>query len=110
MAHTAIEGLAENAEEMRSLVSSGIIHITSPSSGVFAGMSFCFTGELQTMKRSDAEQIVKRKGGSCKTSVVKDLTYLVTNDITSGSSKNEKAAKFGIKIIDEKDFLKLAGI
>ncbi|HAH61015.1 MAG TPA: DNA ligase (NAD(+)) LigA [Treponema sp.] len=110
MAHTAVEGLAENAEEMRALVSSGTIRLASSSSGVFAGMSFCFTGELFTMKRADAEQLVKKNGGSCKSSVTKDLTYLVTNDTSSGSSKNAKAVKFGIKIIDEKEFLKLAGI
>jgi DNA ligase (NAD+) len=110
MAHTAVEGLSENAEEMRALVSSGTIRILSPASGVFAGMSFCFTGELLTMKRADAEQTVKKNGGSCRSSVTKDLTYLVTNDTSSGSSKNVKAAKLGIKIIDEKEFLKLAGI
>jgi DNA ligase (NAD+) len=110
MAHIAVEGLAENADEMRNLVSSGIIHIAAPSSGVFAGKSFCFTGELFTISRADAEQIVKKNGGSCKSSVTKDLTYLVTNDTTSGSSKNVKAAKFGIKVIDEKEFLNLAGI
>jgi NAD-dependent DNA ligase (contains BRCT domain type II) len=110
MAHTAVEGLAENAEEMRFLVSSGTIRLAAPSAGVFAGMSFCFTGELTTMNRADAEQTVKKNGGSCKSSVTKDLTYLVTNDTLSGSSKNVKAAKFGIKIIDEKDFRKLAGI
>ena len=110
MAHTAVEGLIENAQEMRSLISSKTIRIVSHSSGIFAGMSFCFTGELLTMKRAAAEQIVKKNGGLCKSSVTKDLTYLVTNDTSSGSSKNMKAAKFGIKIIDENGFLKLASI
>ena len=32
------------------------------------------------MKRADAEQLVKKNGGSTKSSVTKDLTYLVTND------------------------------
>ena len=107
MAKTIVEGLAENAAEMRSLVNNGIITIESTSNGKLSGMSFCFTGELVTMKRLDAEQLVKQNGGTCKSSVTKDLTYLVTNDTTSGSSKNVKAASLGIPVITEEQFLKL---
>ena len=108
MAHIAVEGIAENAAEMRALANSGTIALELQSSGVFAGKSFCFTGELLTMKRADAEQLVKKNGGTCKSSVTKDLSYLVTNDKTSGSSKNVKAAKLGIPVIDETEFIKLA--
>lgn len=104
MASIAVEGLVENSEEMKSL-SNGIIEIESTAVGILSGKSFCFTGELVTMKRSDAEKIVKENGGTCKSSVTKDLSYLVTNDVSSGSSKNAKAAKLGIPVIDEKAFL-----
>ncbi len=107
MAHTLVEGLAENAEEMRSLVQNGIINLEEAGLGSLSGKSFCFTGELNTMKRADAEQLVKKNGGTIKSSVTKDLSYLVTNDTSSGSSKNVKAAKFGIPIIDEKAFLEM---
>ena len=107
MAHTIVQGLAENASEMRRLVQDGIITIESASGGKLVGKSFCFTGELVTMKRQDAEQLVKQNGGSCKSSVTKDLTYLVTNDTTSGSSKNVKAASLGIPVITEEEFLAL---
>ena len=104
MASIAVEGLAENSEEMKFL-SNGIIEIESATVGILSGKSFCFTGELVTMKRSDAEKIVKENGGTCKSSVTKDLSYLVTNDVSSGSSKNAKAAKLGIPVIDEKAFI-----
>ena len=107
MAHTIVEGLAENADEMRQLVAAGTISLETEGEGKLSGKSFCFTGELNTMKRADAEALVKKNGGSIKSSVTKDLSYLVTNDTTSGSSKNVKAAKFGIPIIDEKAFLEL---
>ncbi|MCR4900726.1 MAG: NAD-dependent DNA ligase LigA [Treponema sp.] len=107
MAHTIVTGLAENADEMRSLVNNGIITIESGGNGKLAGKSFCFTGELITMNRNDAQQLVKANGGMIKTSVTKDLTYLVTNDTSSGSSKNVKAAQFGIPVITEEEFLKL---
>ena len=108
-AHTLVSGLAENKEEMLSLVESGTITIQSAqkASQKLAGKSFCFTGELHSMKRAQAEALVKDNGGSCKSSVTKDLTYLVTNDTTSGSSKNQKAASYGIAIIDEEAFLKM---
>ena len=92
MAHTIVMGLAENANEMRTLVNDGIITIKSLDNGKLAGKSFCFTGELVTMKRADAEQLVKKNGGTIKSSVTKDLSYLVTNDTTSGSSKNVKVS------------------
>lgn len=107
MAHTLVEGLAENAEEMRSLIQNGIINLEEAGLGSLSGKSYCFTGELNTMKRADAEQLVKKNGGTIKSSVTKDLSYLVTNDTSSGSSKNVKAAKFGIPIIDEKAFLEM---
>lgn len=108
-ANTLVEGLKENAEEMRYLCENGIIQIeeTVKKSQLLSGKSFCFTGELFTMKRAQAEQMVKDNGGACKSSVTKGLSYLVTNDTTSGSSKNVKAASLGIPIIDEKQFLAL---
>ncbi len=110
MAKDMVVGLKENKKEMESLVLNGVIILEqSTVEGIFTGMSFCFTGELNTMKRSEAENLVKQNGGTCKSSVTKDLSYLVTNDTSSGSSKNLKAQKFGIKIINEEDFLVLVG-
>ena len=106
-AHTLVSGLAENKDEMLALVQNGTITIQTAqkASQKLSGMSFCFTGELHSMKRAEAEALVKDNGGSCKSSVTKDLTYLVTNDTSSGSSKNQKAASYGISIIDEETFL-----
>ena len=105
MAHTLVQGLAENRAEMESLVKDGVITLLQASGGVLEGKSFCFTGELVSMKRADAQNLVKSKGGFVKSSVVKGLSYLVTNDTSSGSSKNKKAAELGIPVINEKEFL-----
>ncbi|MBQ9238217.1 MAG: NAD-dependent DNA ligase LigA [Treponema sp.] len=106
MAHTAVEGLRENALEMRALAETTITLFAS-TRGVLSGTSFCFTGELKTMKRSAAEQLVKDQGGTVKSTVSAGLSYLVTNDTTSGSSKNVKAAKLGVPVITETEFLAL---
>lgn len=107
MAKTIVSGLKENSQELKNLVSSKTIELETEGNGRLAGSSFCFTGELNTMKRADAEQLVKKNGGTIKSSVTKDLTYLVTNDTSSGSSKNQKAIKFGIPVINEQEFLKI---
>ncbi|MBQ8211514.1 MAG: DNA ligase (NAD(+)) LigA, partial [Treponema sp.] len=106
-AQTLKDGLNENKEEMLYLVNNGIITLQLQAEGLLTGKSFCFTGELVSMKRADAEKLVKENGGTTKSSVTKDLSYLVTNDTESGSSKNQKAQKFGIPIINEKEFLTL---
>ena len=106
LAKTAVDGLNENALEMRFLAEN-FVEIVQDSAGKLVGQSFCFTGELHSMKRNDAEALVKANGGTCKSSVTKDLSYLVTNDVSSGSSKNQKAVKFGIPVINEEQFIKM---
>jgi DNA ligase (NAD+) len=104
------DGLKETAAEMDEVLSAGIITIALPppeDAQPLRGSSFCFTGELTSMKRGQAEEKIKALGASAKTSVVKDLSYLVTNDPGSGSSKNKKARELGIPIIDEEQFLAL---
>jgi DNA ligase (NAD+) len=66
--------------------------------------SFCFTGSLDTIGRTEAEKMVKKFGGDIK-GVSKNLSFLVTNDTSSGSSKNVKARQLGVKVINEKTFL-----
>jgi DNA ligase (NAD+) len=61
------------------------------------------------MGRKEAQAMVIAAGGVVKDSVGAGLTYLVTNDPNSGSSKNEKAVKYGTKLITEEQFVKLIG-
>lgn len=109
-AKVILDGLADSAAEMDALLSTGIIKIRArPAGGALEGKSFCFTGELRSMKRAEAEAAVKALGGSAKSSVTKDLSYLVTNDPGSGSDKNKKAAQYGVAVIGEDAFLALIG-
>ncbi|MDR1105076.1 MAG: NAD-dependent DNA ligase LigA [Treponema sp.] len=103
-----VQGLKEAAGEMDEVLSTGIIVIAPPPRGEslsLRGLSFCFTGELASMKRQQAEEKVKSLGASAKTSVTKDLSYLVTNDPESGTSKNKKARELGVAVIGEDAFL-----
>jgi DNA ligase (NAD+) len=103
-----IEGLKETAEDMDAVLAGGLISIAPPparDSQPLRGLSFCFTGELSSMKRSQAEEKIKALGASAKSSVVSGLSFLVTNDPGSGSAKNKKARALGIPVIDEEAFL-----
>lgn len=73
-------------------------------SGKLEGLTFCFTGKLETMKRAEAEQLVAENGGEAKKGVVKNLSYLVTNS-TEPTAKYRKAQEQGTKIISEQEFL-----
>ncbi|MGB9685073.1 MAG: NAD-dependent DNA ligase LigA [Rectinema subterraneum] len=114
-ARSLYEGLRVVEKDMRELAEQGYVRIlpAARSSGEeaagVAGKSFCFTGELESIKRSEAEKLVRAAGGTVKSSVTKDLDYLVTNDPTSGSEKNRKAQEFSIPVIDETQFLALLG-
>jgi len=109
-ATTIAQGLKELSSEMDKVLSTGVISLALPPSAdkvPLRGLSFCFTGELKTIKRNQAEEKAKALGASVKSAVVKDLSFLVTNDTESGSAKNKKARELGVKIIDEEAFLKL---
>jgi DNA ligase (NAD+) len=103
------EGLAELAGAMDKVLTTGALSIRDADdlAGPLSGKSFCFTGELLSMKRSLAEAKVKNLGGSTRASVAKGLSYLVTNDPKSGSGKNRKARELGIPVIGEEEFLAL---
>ncbi len=109
-ARALLAGLAALAPEMDALLSSGAVRIAAAvEGGKLQGKSFCFTGELASMKRPEAEALVRSLGGMVKSSVTKGLSYLVTNDPASGSGKNKKALEYGVSLIDEAAFLALVG-
>lgn len=70
------------------------------------GLTFCFTGKLETITRNEANGLVTEHGGTPKNGVVKDLSYLVTNS-TEKTAKYLKAQAQGSKIITEEEFLSM---
>ena len=69
--------------------------------------TFCITGKLNSGSRDSIIKLAEGKGWKSLKSVTKDCNYLVTNDTTSGSSKNKKAQQLGTKIINEEEFLNM---
>ncbi len=101
------QGLEDLAPQMDAVIASGRVAIADPVGGPLLGKSFCFTGTLSTMTRSRAQDLVRKAGGTVASSVIRGLSYLVTNDPGSGSGKNRKALDLGVAIIDEQAFLAL---
>ena len=65
------------------------------------------TGTLPNLKREEAAAKIEAAGGKVSGSVSKKTDYVVAGE--EAGSKLEKAQKLGVKILDEKDFLKLIG-
>lgn len=74
---------------------------------ILGGKIFIFTGEMEKYSRSEASNIVKSFGGGVTSSISKNIDYVVVGK--DAGSKLDKAQKLGLKIIDEKEFLKLIG-
>jgi DNA ligase (NAD+) len=75
------------------------------AAGLFAGKTFVLTGTLPNLKREEASAKIEGLGGRVSGSVSKKTDYVVAGD--DAGSKLDKAQKLGVKIIDEKEFLKL---
>ncbi|HMM05775.1 MAG TPA: NAD-dependent DNA ligase LigA [Clostridiales bacterium] len=74
-----------------------------PVEGHLNGETFLFTGTLPTLKRHEAEAMVKAKGGRISSGVSKNLDHLVAGE--KAGSKLDKANKLGIQILSEAEFL-----
>lgn len=114
-AEALLEGIKAVSGQMRELLDSDSVEVVQGDSRSrdiapsLKGLSFCFTGTLETMKRSDAEKIVRTAGGEVRSSVTRELSRLVTNDPNSGSSKAKKARELSVPIITEEEFFAMVG-
>lgn len=76
--------------------------------GPLTGKSFVITGTLTAMGRDVAADKIRALGGTFQCSVGKNTTYLVAGGKV-GASKLDKAAQYGVEVIDEDRLLDLLG-
>lgn len=69
------------------------------------GQIFVLTGKLSSLSREQATEMIEDLGGTVTSSVSHKTTYVVTGD--SPGSKLDKAKRFGVPTLEEKEFLKL---
>ncbi|HLD69467.1 MAG TPA: NAD-dependent DNA ligase LigA, partial [Candidatus Omnitrophota bacterium] len=72
------------------------------ASGKLKGLKFVFTGEMESLTRSGAAEIIKKLGGEVISTVSRHTDYLVSGQ--APGSKYTKAQSLGIKILNEKEF------
>ncbi len=69
----------------------------------FVGKTVVFTGKLEKMTREDAEEIVRRSGGTAASSVSKRTDFVVAGP--GSGAKAKKATELGIPLVTEDEFL-----
>ncbi|NRA89980.1 MAG: NAD-dependent DNA ligase LigA, partial [Simkaniaceae bacterium] len=70
----------------------------------FEGKTFVLTGSLENLKRSEASQLIKERGGKVSGSVSKKTDFVLVGE--DPGSKYDKAKDLGIAILDEAAFQK----
>ena len=73
----------------------------------FAGKTFVLTGSLERMPRSEAQEIIRSRGGNVSGSVSRKTDFVIAGP--GAGSKLTEATALGIQILSEDDFLKLLG-
>lgn len=101
---------ADNIHMLEKLEKAGLtlenVKKQAAAGGSLTGKSFLFTGTLNKLKRSEAEERVEARGGKILSGVSSKLDYLVVGE--DAGSKLEKARKIpSIHIISEDEFLML---
>ena len=73
----------------------------------FSGKTFVLTGTLPNLSREEASAKIEALGGKVSGSVSGNTDFVLAGE--EAGSKLDKAQKLGVKIIDEKEFLKMCG-
>lgn len=76
---------------------------------ILTGKAFVITGSLEHFEnRNQLKERIEQLGGRVTGSVTGKTSYLINNDSHSTSSKNKTAAKLGVPVITENEFLEMA--
>ena len=76
---------------------------------ILTGKVFVITGSLEHFEnRNQLKERIEQLGGRVTGSVTGKTSYLINNDSHSTSSKNKTAAKLGVPVITENEFLEMA--
>lgn len=78
---------------------------SASSSSQLSGKVVVVTGSLEKFSREEAEEAIRQAGGRPASSVSQKTDYLIVGE--DPGSKYDKAVKLGVKILNEKEFIKL---
>ncbi len=86
-----------------------VLDIESPNlnkNGALRNKTFMFTGKLDGMSRAEAKSLIEKNAGVTLSGVSKNLNYLIIGDNPT-KKKIDQAKKIGVKILLQKDLIKL---
>ncbi len=96
---------AENVKMIGRLLAAGVKPIYSEKKeGIFSGMKFVLTGELEGLVRSEAKKLIEEEGGEVMSSVTKNTDIVVAGE--NAGAKLEKALKLNVEIWDKARLIK----
>jgi len=96
--------IPENIKVIEKLKAAGVRMKKEEVGGPLKDKIFLFTGAL-SIPRDEAKNKVEALGGKCVSSVSKKVDYVVVGK--DPGSKFDRAKRLGLKIINEKEFLKM---
>jgi DNA ligase (NAD+) len=94
----------KNLETLRRLEQAGLKIEEAPRSRQdrLVGKTFVFTGNLESMAREEARNLVESLGGKTASSVSRKVDYLVVGE--GPGSKLDRARDLGIRVLTEEQF------
>ncbi len=95
----------ENKELLKKLLKEVEVQRPPKLSKKLAGKTFVLTGTLESLSRDSAKEKIRLMGGDVSSSVSKETDYVVAGE--NAGSKFDKAEKLGVKIISERELLKM---
>ena len=88
-------------------VPANTLGILPAKQGILSNKKIMFTGGFSDMSRSEAKMIVENKGGKVLGTISKKLDYLVVGSSKPTIKKINQAKKLEIKVISEKEWIKI---
>ena len=97
---------AFNANRTEAPLSGGSIELPVGRENCLAGLTFVFTGVLDSLERTHGQELVKRHGGKVTTAPSKKTNFVVLG-ADAGPKKLETIRQFGLKTINEEGLFEL---
>lgn len=96
-----------NIDIINKLFSSGVVVKDNVKTGSqkLSSLTFVLTGTLPTLTREEATKIIEDNGGAVSSSVSKKTDFILLGE--DAGSKYQKGLQLGIKMISEKELLKM---
>ncbi len=91
-------------EELKNLMK--IKNLEISDKGKLKNKTFMFTGKLSELSRSEAKDLIEKNAGKILSTVNKNLNFLIIGQNPT-KKKVEQAKKLKIKVIDQKEWLKI---